>query len=33
MVGFIYCFGAAISIVFTYYVIPETQGRTLEEIK
>jgi len=29
----IYAFGGFLSVAFVYYVIPETSGRTLEEIK
>jgi hypothetical protein len=29
----IYAFGGAASVAFVYFLIPETQGRTLEEIK
>ncbi|KAK4684798.1 MFS transporter, SP family, sugar:H+ symporter, partial [Tremellales sp. Uapishka_1] len=32
MIGFIYAFGALLSILFVYFCIPETSGRTLEEI-
>ncbi|KAL7423478.1 hypothetical protein Q5752_001058 [Cryptotrichosporon argae] len=32
MIGFIYGFGAMLTLVFVYFYIPETQGRTLEEI-
>ncbi|KAK8865577.1 hypothetical protein IAR55_000721 [Kwoniella newhampshirensis] len=32
MIGFIYAVGGAASVAFVYFVIPETHGRTLEEI-
>ncbi|OWT40803.1 hypothetical protein AYX14_05634 [Cryptococcus neoformans] len=32
MIGFIYAFGGFLSVAFVYFFIPETQGRTLEEI-
>ncbi|RSH91556.1 hypothetical protein EHS25_009855 [Saitozyma podzolica] len=32
MIGFIYAFGGFLSVAFVYFVIPETRGRTLEEI-
>ncbi|WWD18248.1 hypothetical protein CI109_102698 [Kwoniella shandongensis] len=32
MIGFIYALGGAASVAFVYFVIPETHGRTLEEI-
>ena len=33
MIGFIYAFGGFLSVAFVFFFIPETRGRTLEEIK